>query len=422
MQLIAPQNGLINETLDIMKSSARLLLLSAFTFLFIFANAQEYDDLYFSKKDRKALKPIAAEKELPIYDSEELQAYKGHEDESKSSFLGRQYQFDEYQEEPFEVSQESIDKYKRANIDQPQGDFVENPNYSSPVETYENEPTVVNNYYNVDPWAAQFNSNWGFGAGWNNWGNNFIVSFGRRPFRNAWFGNAWFSPFYNPFDPWGNQFFGWGGFNSPWGGFYDPFWCPPFGNAFAGGFYGNRFNRGFYGNRVVVVGNGERNGRQVVRGARNTRGGSVSSSGRSARVTNSAISNDSRDFSRTQSRYLDQSRRTVRTTNSGNVSSGDRSRSSNSSVNRSSTRQRTSSPTYNRTSGSSRSSSGSVRSSGSSRSSSGRSSSGSVRSSGSSRSSSGSVRSSGSSRSSSGRSSSGRSSSGRSSSSRSRGN
>ncbi|MEP5613818.1 MAG: hypothetical protein ABJP45_16310 [Cyclobacteriaceae bacterium] len=446
-----------------MKTYSKLFILTVLITVVFSSNAQEYDDMYFSKKDRKKVKPV--EKNLAPAVSEKT-----------SSFLSRQIAqnnelTEEYSEN--EVSQEAIDKYRKqdSNGANEPVEVLENSNYSNPADTYyedeyyEEEPVIVNNYYYDDPW--RYNNNWrGFRNPWR-FRPGFSVSVG---WGFGWgaFGGGWgYDPFWDPY----YSGFGWG-WNNPWYGGFNSFYGPPYyRNSFARG-YGrfDGYNGRYYGTPSIGRASTRR---AITRGPRNSRGGAVSSSGRSANVRNvsaASSTNDSRDYSSTQARYLEKSRRGTRVSNSnGRTSTATRSanRAASDGINRSnssryskpsnSSRQRSYTPSSGRSSNAGRSGSGTVRSSSSSRSSSGsvrsssssRNRSGGVRSSSSSRGgsssarpssssrsrsssgvrssspsrSSGSVRSSGSSRSSSGRSSSGsRSSSSRSSSSRSRGN
>ncbi len=373
------------------------------------ALGQEYDDLYFSKKDRKKVNSVTYE--APP-----------QENASSSSFLSRQLNesyavTDSYSNPNYStgtVSPESIEKYKRAskykrsNIAEPAEpveEVVENRNFSIPEDTYQ-DPVVVNNYYGGNPWAFNntwraYRNSWRFGWGWQPWGSSLWIS-------NGW-GGGWgaFDPFWDPFFySWNRPFFA-GNFYNPWGGFYDPFWCPPFfGSGFRAGYFG-RFG-GFY-RAPVVVNYSERAQRNVARGARSARGGNTGATSRSSNVRDVSVANsidDNRNYSQTQAEYLNRSRQSVRVSNSSNnnVSTPSRnSRVNNSSrnqVNRSSNRSRNTSRqrSYSAPSNN-RSSSPNIRSSSPSRSSgyrSGSSRSGSSRSSGSFRSSGSSGRSSGS--------------------------
>ncbi|MEO9647634.1 hypothetical protein [Ekhidna sp.] len=342
------------------------------------AIGQEYDDLYFTKKDRVKQKKKFTEvadqyQQEPVKSDEEL------------SFLGRQFKNSNPAPEEGFVSEESLDYYKPektqedylAENDYSVDNQYQNTNFSNPQETYYGntipQQVVVNNYYN-DNWNS-FNG-WNrprlrFGFGFNSWGGNFW---------SMSYGNAWGGPFNDPFwNPWYNN---WGpswGWNSwaynpwGWGGGLNSFWCPPV--------YGN-----FYGRPVYVVDNNARSGRNRVRGSRNSRGSvsnrsSRSSSGRSASVSRESRSSRA-DHSRQQADYLNRSRssryntsnsrgsssinsRSTNTNGSSRVNMGGRT-NSNSNVNRSSSRpnNRSYTPPASRSSRSS-----SVRSSGSSRSS-----------------------------------------------------
>ncbi|MEM0938786.1 MAG: hypothetical protein AAGI25_03230 [Bacteroidota bacterium] len=379
---------------------------------------QEYDDLYFTKSDREKQKRKQMVPYESQYGSEETSQAEVPETLEVTSFLGKQYNYESEPEDTLfngHVSQKSIDYYKSGktiesytnpnysipdeNIETRQPES--NPNFGDPQDTYQNDqddPVIINNYYynnnGWNSWNNGWNSwnrpgwrnpRWNMGWGWNNWGGNFWnVSYG-------WGG--WHDPFWDPFlgPTWGWNNWGWRG------GFYRNAWCPPYG--------------GFY-NRPIYVVNDYRYRRNVVQGARSTRGGAVTSSGRSTRVDNAVVGEGSgaRSYARQQRDYLNQSRssrysntvtntrstrsrnlndnslsrrssrnnsslnrgNTSRNSNYGNTS---RSRSSRSSGYRNSSRSRSSS--YSRPSSSSGRSSGSVRSGSSSRSrSSGRSSSG----------------------------------------------
>ena len=287
-----------------MKTSSRLLLLSTLTFFSVRSYSQEYDDLYFTKKDRKAFKALNVSEVVS-------------EDRKAPSFLSRQFS-ENYSTHA--VRPKAIEKYKRANIDSYQGEeeIINNPNYSMQEEAYQ-DPVIVNNYYSVDP--RRYNPYWSrlsFGSRWSNWSPDPWGSYGGA------FGNLWNDPFY-----------GQGSYYSPFGGFYNSYWCPsPFaGNSFAGvgsytGFYGS------YYRPVIVNTASERGGRTVERGPRNSRGGTMSSSGRSRQPRSVSVAgqtNDARDFTHTQAEYLNKSRKNtqISTVRTGRTSHSTRSTISN---------------------------------------------------------------------------------------------
>jgi len=411
-----------------MKAQARHLLTLVLTILIGSSYAQEYDDLYFNRSDRKKEKNTSA-----IYNPSEGSSEGGsgytsnptfsQPSESGSnnvSFLGRQFNYDpsnyEISEEFSEteetdgVDQELIDYYKRKGISAYQNEETTiiqeaNPNFSVPNQLdYQNDPVVINNYYGNN-WNGINNSSWRWrnrwnaGWGWNNWGGN---SFGVGIGWNNW---------------------GWGGFHDP---FWDPFWGPSFGPGW-GWNNGWSWNAGFgwnsgwgwnnwcpapFGVRpIAVVSDGNfYQGRAVRRGVRNTRGGAVSGRGSNRSLENSrntAVRDkvSTRDYANARREYLNRSRESRRVASQRaerNISSSGsnsrnstnyRSNSSNSRSNNNYSRGSSGSRSnnYSRSSSSSRSNSGYSRSSRSSSSrSSGSYSSGSrSRSSGSSRSSSG---------------------------------
>ncbi|MEQ9468664.1 MAG: hypothetical protein RLN88_14740 [Ekhidna sp.] len=283
-----------------MRHYLKNFLVFIFTISMVGAFGQEYDDLYFTKEDR-----VKEKKKLKNRASQITGEQSPSNDEAMS-FLGRQYQENNQVLEEEDLSPQDYYKPEKTQEDYINGDYaysgqIQNPNYSDPQTTYNNgdipQQVIVNNYYN-DNWNSWNNWNrprWRFGMGWNSWGGNFwSVSYG-----NAW--NPWYDPFYDPFwDPWyfnawGGPYWGWNSwaFNS-WGwrsGWYSPYY---------GGYY----------NRPVYVVSNERRGRDVVRGARPSRGSvssreSRSSSGRGAVVTSDV---NSRSYSRQQADYLNRSR------------------------------------------------------------------------------------------------------------------
>lgn len=382
-----------------MRQQVRLFLAAIFGLSTLWVVGQEYDDLYFTKKDRKEKQA----KEKVVSKAEE---------EKELSFLGRQYQYAPLTEEELEQSNpqdyyapEKTQDYYLSQNNNYGGDSA-NPNFSQPMsdqqgfadsQLYDNNtPVVINNYYN-DPWASGVNNwnrpRWNVGLGFNTWGGSFW---------SLSYGNGWYDPFWDPWWGWNSWGPRWGwnvgwGWNAGWGwggGWYDPWWGPA------------------YRRPVYVV--SDYNRRNVVRSGRATRGSSDarvsrSSSGRGASSTASVSrGEDSRasNYNRQQAAYLNQARssrynpgvnnsnvstrgRGVSTTQSGVVSSGNGRSATNNNFNRAFNNARTPSgrtftpPSSTRGRGSSvgtpsrssRSSSGGVRSSGSSSRSSGRSSS-----------------------------------------------
>lgn len=283
------------------------------------AIGQENDDLYFTKKDRvKQKKKFNGQADQyaqqPLQNDEEL------------SFLGRQFKESNPVLDEGYVSEESLDYYKpdktpedyQVEKDYSADNQYQNANFSNPQETfYDNtvpQQVIVNNYYN-DNWNTWNRPRMRFGMGWNSWGGNFwSVSYG-----NAW-GNPWYDPFW---DPWGPSW-GWNSWAyNPWGwggGFYGSYWCPPG--------YGNYYNRPVY----VANNSDSRRGRNVVRGARTSRGSSSarssrSSSGRSATVARESSSQVNR--SRQQADYLNRSRSSRYNSGNSRGSSSINSRSTN---------------------------------------------------------------------------------------------
>ncbi|MEQ8629076.1 hypothetical protein [Ekhidna sp.] len=369
-----------------MRQYLNIFLVTIFSISMIGAFGQEYDDLYFTKADRKKQKKKKIEMTNPSYGTTSEEQFQETSNEVEvTSFLGRQFQ----QANPtMEVSEESLDYYAP---DKTQEDYINeqtqsayingterNTNFSNPQATVydnpdNNQPVIINNYYN-DNWNNWNRPRWNVGFGFNNWGGSFwSVSYG-----NAW-GNPWYDPFWDPWwgwNAWGPRWgwnAGWGWNSWAWnswgwrGGFYDPYWSP--------------YNR----RPVYIVDTKSRRGRDVVRGSRATRGSvssreSRSSSGRGTAVAADAAVNSRRSYSRQQASYLNQSRssRYNSSTSRGSSTINSRTSNSNSSLFNSNSRSNTNS-NYTRPSNtgtrsysppaSSRSRSSSVRSSSPSRSS-----------------------------------------------------
>ncbi len=333
------------------------------------ALAQEYDDLYFTSKDRKTVK------EEPKVENKSASTYQ--------SYTNNTYT-DNYS--AHEVNPEYIARYQASKDYGTDSDYVDqvddNATYSEPSysnisyypESYvDDQPgtTVINNYYSNSA---------GYGNGWNNRGWNSGASLWYDP----WFG--WNTGFNISFG-YGN---GWGGYYSPWynswgypgyaGGFYDPWygWSSPYyggwgwsrwnryNYAYTSGFYHGLYHGGYYSDNGYV----SPRGRDVVVGSRYSRGGTVASGTRTNSRVNAPSSAsgradvstaDRRDYSRTQNEYFSRSRAGVSGTNVSN-SSATSSRSRVTTVTNGNSR--STQPTYSSRSGNSNSG-GTLRNSGS---------------------------------------------------------
>ncbi|MDE0472429.1 MAG: hypothetical protein OXH57_10850 [Ekhidna sp.] len=365
-----------------MRQYIKNFLVVVFILLSIVGFGQEYDDLYFNKSSREKEKKKKVDVEIPRIFGQEKLIDTNQNNSRPTSFLGRQYDVQPLPEDlaaEKTISQESHDFYKpdktikdytNSNFSTPgsttqRGNNLSpnqnnpNVNFSDPINTVQNDPVIINNYYNAG-WNIWGRPGWNAGLGWNNWGGSFW---------NAGFGwGGWYDPFWGPSLGWNA---GWGWNNWGWGSA----WCPP-------GFY-----NGFGGRRVALVSNDINRGRTVVKGPRNSRGGEVSSSGRIRTLETSSVASNRRSgSSRHQRDYLNKSR-SLRYSNSVAGTNSQRSRSRNSTFNsgnssrqsrntlnqRSRNQSSNRSKSYNSSSGSrSRSSnsgtSGRLRSSGSSRS------------------------------------------------------
>jgi len=342
-----------------MRQYLKIFLATIFSILLIGAFGQEYDDLYFTKADRKKQKKNRVEVTNPGYGYEGQQMNQQSGGDEEMSLLDSLFQ----ETNPtMEVSQESQDYYEPEkkqedyNSGNSQSAYINgterNPNYSNPqADTYENydnpnnQPVIINNYYsdNWNTWNRWNRPRWNVGFGWNSWGGNFwSLSYG-----NAW-GNPWYDPFWDPwyYNTWGPAWgwnAGWGWNSWAWngwgwgGGLYGSAWCPP-----------------YYRSPVYVVDNGSRRGREVVRGTRPSRGSVSARESRSSSGRGAAISSDAnRSYSRQQADYLNRSRSSRYNSGTSRGSSSVNSRTTNdlNSSNSFNTNSRSSNTNYARPSG-----------------------------------------------------------------------
>ena len=314
--------------------------------------AQEYDDLYFTPKDRKEIK----------YDGETVTK----SDESRSTY--ESYTNNTYSDKysSHNVNPDYIARYQSGNSIQSYNEDSEgNANYSQPSEStveyydennqYANDNTsgqtiINNNYYGntnsyYDPYWGNNWNRWNRYNSWNTWNDPFWginSGFYYDPFfgwRNSWsisfgFGSrwGWGNPWsrYYMYDPWYSPYYA-GGFYDPWfGGFGSPYYGGwGWRNSYYSGYY-NGFHNGYYSGLYYNDRNLTR--RNYVVGARSsTRGGFVSNSPRTNSTTRNSIEglgrrSDSRDYTGTQNEYFSRSRtsatsgRTVSTTRSATSS------------------------------------------------------------------------------------------------------
>jgi hypothetical protein len=280
----------------------------------VFAQAVEYDDMYFNSRDRKKLNEQKASGELVFASREKLK--KVDEDQVEAT--------------------NPTDSYSARNI---------NPEYTSRAQTQsaqDDEDYFVNNY--------QYNRNQ-----YNNWNNNFNQGYNDPWYRsnyyyprinsrnspyygyNSYGYNSYNSPWYDPmwsYNGWSSSFglsfgnswnYGWGGnynyWNQPYYG-YDPY----FGGGY--GYGGGYWNNYRYPGTIVVINGGENGGRKMVYGKRPTRGNALSSNQAGTR-TRTTIPNagrvDNSGRGRTQQDYYNRSQRT----NSSNSTFDNRSNTQN---------------------------------------------------------------------------------------------
>lgn len=192
-----------------MKTIAGILGL---TILALSAAAQEYDDMYFRKKDREKIKASSTDAYASNYDS------------------FREKHFGETVEKDNNIN--PTDSYSARQI---------NPEYvsraSSELASADEQNYFIQGYTPAAANTMGYYGNSSFNNGWNNvW------------YTSGWFGparfNNWYSPYFGFYDPWMNPFYG---FNPGWG--FNHFWGPwGSGWNFSIGYsWGNTWCNNFWG-------------------------------------------------------------------------------------------------------------------------------------------------------------------------------
>jgi hypothetical protein len=331
-------------------------------------HAQEYDDMYFNKSDRKTIK---SEKKALVSADLKSSGTANYNQATKSTEI--------YSAK--NVNPEYIARYKATESNEAQEG--NNSNYKSSdyfIENYNTPDSSIGIHQNQIDYAALNKRDQ---MSYSNYNNNFSNSNWRmNPYMNMGFGRPWgYSPYmmgYDPFmmgyDPfmmgygpgmtmgmgygfgtgfypsmsysigmsWGtgyNPWGGWGGYPySPYGmrGFYDPWaWGPSYGFGYSP-YWGSGFGYGFnsfygYPRPVYVVNKNEYYNNNVSYQPRTVRNTStprvatsnsenvrVSSADSKIRVpntrtvaTNTADGRISRDYSKSQNEYYNTSRRTT---------------------------------------------------------------------------------------------------------------
>ncbi|MGD1961041.1 MAG: hypothetical protein ACFB2Y_19455 [Fulvivirga sp.] len=332
------------------KSSALSLLVLVSSISLVFA--QEYDDMYFSSKDREVKEQKTTKKNAEIAKIEEastdldesfseknvnpeyIAKYRADQEQNTS---GNQFEEDEYFNEDYREDQVVNNFQNNADV-VIQDRFGNTTYFRDARDVYWSDPlfyrgTVFDPFYSpfgFNRFGPGLTVNVGFGFGWNRWNrwnrfNSWNVGFGY-----GW-GNRW------GYDPWfGGAGFG---FYDPW--FYDPFFCPtPFrNNVVVINNYESRANRtirrGVAPSRTAVAGRTgtSRSSRVVSSSTSNGRSSSrvASNSTRSSRESGrSAYSSSRRSADGGQSRYYRRSRGNDESSVSSRSSRSSRSYTSNS--------------------------------------------------------------------------------------------
>ena len=344
--------------MEALKKLGQLTMLFALVMMVMPSFAQEYDDLYFTSKDRKKVEKLeeAQNKSTSTYESYTNNTYS---DNYSTHQVNPEY-IARYQSDSEYADENANDENPNATYSEPSMSNISYFDEDRAYEEYDNYnqqaqgTTVINNYYSNNPFRnSWYNDPWYAGNSmwydpWYGWNTGWRISVGFG-WRNSWAFNPYYDPYWNI------------GYASGFG-YYDPYWgwntpysygwnrWNRYNYAYTNGFYSGYY----YGSNSGYVNDSPR--RNVVVGSRSVRGGTVAQGSRSSssriNSTTSARNNvDSRDFSRTQNEYYSRSR-----SSSGGRVTSTASNSSRSSANNYSSRSsssRTASSTYGNRSGSS---------------------------------------------------------------------
>ena len=189
--------------------------------------AQEYDEMYFNKSDRKEIIILEQIRAEDIIKQQEVR-----KEENRLRKLAEENRVDyDTHEEILAWYKSHLDSLEQINSNPSQNQLYSRPDY-------------YNRYNRQNPqWSGTMGWNYGYSP---NFGSMYGTSF------SLSYGNGWNDPFFNGFgDPWFNM--NNGVFYDPFDPFYSDFYYNNFGyRHYSPWAWNNRFwrNRGFYGNSV----------------------------------------------------------------------------------------------------------------------------------------------------------------------------
>lgn len=314
-----------------LSSLAALVLMGACATSDQYVQNQEYDDLYFTAKDRnmvevtKLNEPNKAQynnKGSYIFDQESYSSKNVNPD------LITQYQNQENEAVEGE-GEYYVEEYERADYqthDQPR---ITNNFYGQPYSTFGNSfygrgfhDPFYSSFY--DPFYSSFYDPF--------WGPSYRPGFSARFNLGFAFGSPWG---YRPYSPWGSRM-GWG---SPYGYGYDPFYASyydPYYSGFYNGYYGrpgvviiNNNGEGLRSNRLTTYGRSPMRTSRLTNDATNETRRTVRNSAGTASNNDRVVANE-----RTRSSYGTRSARTSSENVTKTYNELNQRRSSSTSVNR----------------------------------------------------------------------------------------
>lgn len=253
--------------------------------------SQEYDDMYFRKKDRVKTEAVAT-KSAQTDNKESFSENQEFNKSTNPDYLAQSDTSLNEDEVYFEEGYEPQTNSRTAQEYMDNADVVvKHYYYGSPSTTYYGsfddvfwsdpflyQGTVFDPFY--DPF---YRSNSFYRPGW----NVSIRIGGGYPY----YGNRWRYSSYYGYNNYYN--YGWGGYYNSWNSYYDPFWCPPSYYNYNRNYIVVNTNESYYNNSRGVV-RGKRSSRNSTYANANygTRSGRIANNNSSGRISNGRISDD----------------------------------------------------------------------------------------------------------------------------------
>ncbi len=316
--------------------SIKLLVISIFIFLISPVFAQETDDMYFSRSDRKAeLKSnelVAKNTQQKVTDepAKNPDQYGAIDQSYSTRNVNPEYiaRYRDSKDAATDVSVDSsadnsyyVEDFNRNNTPTDKNGSITNNYYGNPYTPYSYYPSYgMYNMYGMNPYSSFYSPGWNFGMNY---------SFGYMPGWSMGFsyGNPWmYSSFYNPwsfgYDPWAYDYYSYNPY-SPYLGFnswYNPFsyglyynnyfYYSGYHRCWSCYYYGSGYDHHYasnavYGRRTFRGSEGTTGTTALVNQGRQLRGATNTTTANNTTVNNAGRTRVSsqRDYSRIQNEY-----------------------------------------------------------------------------------------------------------------------